>query len=367
MKDLLAKIRKALPVQKCQLATEVHGQVTMVLLSLKMQLNQIDQTPSNLLSSADIATFEKQLDEVEVILSELESLLSGLDIKEIKHIRQNIEKDYAEILEIWKFYEILNPDGRTYTADYDGTAEAGNHGKNSPAGTDFTGQKFTIPTLPEVFSFLRPAKMKLYLQMEKDGLEPKLQITPIALNIRTLAQKIDAKRQQLKICASDAYVWDEIKDTKLQYAPTSIKAIKGGMEIEIKGGKSKSEWIIENQGYLIDLVPTKQELEADPAIQKDQLGDVNYTPVQAERYLTKAKQAGYSPMSYESLLLAQMRAIKVGKPLHKSDFTSLLDSNLRSSHGSTMGCWSKDRVYLARCYGNNRSDLLRLRSTVRVK
>lgn len=364
MKRLLTKIRSASPKQKCQLADEVYVQVTMVLQNLYKQLNQT--APAGF-SAIHIVSFEQPLDEIEEIFNGLENLLSSLDSKEIARIRENIEKDYNETLEIWKFYEILNPDDKTYTADYDGRAEAGQHGKNSPAGPDFTGQKFAIPTLPEILNRLKPAEMKLYRQMEKEGLQPKLQIAPIAFNIRTLGQKINAKRAELKINTSDTYVWNNIKDSELLYAPTSIRAIKGGSEIKITGGQSKSSWIKQNQGFLIDLVPTKPELTADPAIQKDQQGNTNHNAVQTEKHAAKAKHAGYTPMSYESYLSAVMRAIKAGKPLEDDTFTLLLDSNLIDTEILASGCWASGCVSLYGGNAVNQSVNLHLRSSVRLK
>ncbi len=127
--------------------------------------------------------------------------------------------------------------------------------------------------------------------MEYLGLEPKLQITPIALQISTLGKKIDAKRAKLKISPSDTFVWEDIKDEDLLYAPTSIKAINGYEGIEIEGGKTKSQWIKDNKGFLIDIVPTKENLEADPKIQKDQAGQINHDALQADQYATKSYQS----------------------------------------------------------------------------
>lgn len=362
MKNLLSKIRSATPDEKCQLATEVHGHVTMVLQNLEKQLDQIAPTD---LSTSDISTLDQPLDEMEAVLNELENLLNSLDSKEITRIHQNIEKDYKETIEIWKFYEILNPDGKTYTADYDGRAGAGRHGKNSPAGTDFTGQKFKIPTLQEVLSCLKPADMKLYRQMEKEGLQPKLQITPIAFNIRTLGQKIDSKMSTLKINATR--IREEINDNELQYAPTNIKAINGGREIEIIGGQSKSDWIKQNQGFLVDLIPTKQILDINTATQKPLAGSHDFYAAQAEKNATKAKEAGYTPMSYESYLLAQMRALKAKKPLDEMSVTLLLCSNSKNRQNLACGFWNGEQVSLGMDLTMNRTSRLYLRPSVRLK
>lgn len=364
MKQLLAKIQSASSDQKCQLALEVYGHVTMVLQSLEKQL---EKTAPSDHSTADIAAMDHSLDEIEAILDTIENFLNELDPEKIKRIQENIERDYAETLKLWTFYEILNPDGKTYTADYDGRAEAGSHGQNSPAGPDFTGHKFAIPTLQEILARLSPAQMKLYQQMKRQGLKPKLQLTPIALNIHTLAQKIDAKRAKLKINNNDTYVREDIKDSELQYAPTSIKAIKGGKEIEIIGGQTKSTWIKQNQGVLVDLVPTKQYLGADSSIQTDPQSNA----AQAEKYAAKIKRQGFTPMSYESYLLAQMRAVKAAKPLEdwRQSKTSslLLDSSLKDTQCLTYGFWVGGCISLNRGSTSDANDFLRLRSTVRLK
>ncbi len=300
--------------------------------------------------SPNIEVSDRILDEMEEVLAELEGLLYGLNSKEAKRIKANLEKDYAECLKLGKFYEWLNKDGQSYTADY----------------AEFAGQTIVIPTIKDLQARLKPTHLKLYQKMEKEGLEPKLQITPIALQISTLGKKIDAKRAELKINVDDTYVWDAIREADLHYAPTTVQAVKGGNVIKITGGKTKSQWIKDHSGILIDIIPTKPHLEADPQIQKDSEGKAYCYGLQAEKYAKKSKQNGFTPISYESYLLAQMRALKVGEPLETVTHCLLLDSNLPEDKTLAIGYWFDDFVYL---YGNStslRDDYLRWRDTVRI-
>lgn len=273
-----------------------------------------------------------------------------LSAAEAKRIKQTLEKDYDDSIQTMTFYDLLNPDGRTYTADY----------------AEFTGQKFPLPTKSEILSRLTPKNLKLYQKMEIQGLQPKLQITPIAFKIRTLAQKLDAKKAGMEN-TGNTYICEEIKDEELQYAPTSIKASPDGQEIQITGGLTKSQWIRKNAGLLIDIVPLKPEMSVDPKIQNAKDGTtINYNAFLAEKYAAETKKAGFTPMSYESYLLAQMQAIKAGAPLESINYSLLLDSNLKPPQHLACAGWNGVNVSLDKDISAIRDDSLRLRASVRV-
>lgn len=291
---------------------------------------------------------------------------NSLDEKSIEKIFEDLEKQYEEQVEVWKFYNLAKenkekPGTYFYEGSYDGSKEASGKGEN------FANMKFQLPTFHEVVRKFTKKEVKLYKEMLEQGLEPQLQITPIAMNIRDLAKKIDAKREDLKINKNDTYISRKMKDEELQYAPTSVRAIQNGKRIEIRGGKGKSEWIKENKGYLIDIVPMKRDLEADESIQKDKKsGKVNYNAVQAENYFQKLKKAGLVSMGFESYLLAQMRALKAGKPIETDTGTLLLDSGLTDSQFLAVGRWGVAGVLLDGSDADGQFVALRCRGAARV-
>lgn len=318
---------------------------------------------------------------------------------EVIEIQEDLEKDYQRSIETLQFYgkkdpetdefqpflqeDPENPGTYFYEADYDGSGETipdpadPTKRIENPVAEDFSGKHFTMPTFPEMLSWLTTDQVKLYNEMKEQGLEPKLQLAPIAMNIRTMGQMIDAKRAELEINTSDTYVWDGIKDHELIYEADEFKAIDDGKKLQVSGGKSKSKLISEHNGWLIDIVSTKQNLEADEDkktmldVDVDRGGEsteVEYTNAEkTEKYMEDCKERGYNGLSYETYLTAQMDALRNKKPLEERGFTILPASSLTNQDIVAYGFWNDDRVDLDRYGAYDRLDNLRFRRSVRVK
>ncbi len=269
-------------------------------------------------------------------------------------LKESLERAHAEELEKWHWYGVLetNENGQlTYKADYDGSHEEGNTGEN------FTGQSFEAPTIQEVLTQLTTLQIELIKEMEAAGEEPRLQLTPLALNIRTLTGKLDAKKSEIgEPLADDTFVWDEIKDEELLYEASSFKASQDGKELHITNGLTKSQYIKKYKGWAIEIVATKQNLE-------DTKEGTNAR--KTEKYMQEFIPKGYRGLTYESYLSAQMQRLKTdpAKPLDKNTFTILPDSGLTEQQNIVGACWCADQVVLC---GHIADLLLRCRRSVRV-
>lgn len=343
MKSLLAKIRAGKPEQLCQLTNEVYSQIGAWLSDMDNQLNNSSQ-------AFDIVQLDESLNMTESVIDALNNLL---DVERVKKI---LAKDYQECLDLGRFYEWLNPNGQTYTADY----------------AEFNGHEFTIPSWQEVLGSLKETDFQKYLEMEKAGLHPKLQITPIAFQIHTLAEKINARipqlQGQLRSVMENTFVFQNIKDKYLRYGPTIVQASKDGQQVHLDGYKGKSDWIKENKGILVDIMPTIENPKPDITIRRKPSGDVNTTSIQAEKYHAKVIANGLTPLSYESYLLAQMRSIRRGKPLDSDGpYTLLLDSSMDDKESVSAGSWWETRVALSVGRTSDHEDEICCRASVRVK
>lgn len=283
--------------------------------------------------------------------------LNMSELTRLKEVMKSLAGDYENQLELLVENNVLEKGKTRYISDYNGAEEKGGE------GNDFRGHSFEIPKLNEIFGWLTADQIELYKEMEKEGLEPKLQLTPIGLNIRTLASKID--EHQTMPNQNKIYINDKIIDAKLKYAPTGYDASEPE-KLKTKGGKSKSEYIQENKGWLIDIVATKQDIDPDPNIGKDSKGN-EYTYAQkTTMYDKKLKARGMQGLTYESYLIAQMRALKERKPLEKSTWTILPDSSIDNEDFVSVASWVSARVNLDFSYAGYRSRYLRCRPSVRV-
>lgn len=316
---------------------------------------------------------------------------------EITEVQAELQLQYQHAIETLQFYgkkdpeteefqpllqeDPENPGTYFYEADYDGSGETAPDPMDTskrienPAAENFSGKRFDMPTFTEVLSWLTVDQVKLYKEMKEQGLEPQLQLTPIALSIRTMGQMIDAKRDELEINTSDTYVWDGIKDHELIYEADGFKAREDGKKLEITGGKSKSQWIHENQGWIIDIVATKQNLEADEDkktilhVGRDgRSEEVELTNAEkVEKYMADSKLRGYHGLGYETYLTAQMGGLRNRKPLEEQYFTVLPDSSLTNPDIIAYGDWNDDYVHLDGDFADTRNVNLRYRRSVRVR
>ncbi len=311
---------------------------------------------------------------------------------EVREIQEDMERDYNRSVETLKFYDKLpNPSDPSklisapllqedpekpgkyyYVADYDGRnemitdpADATKRIPN-PDAVNFVGRKFTMPTCTEVLSWLTVDQARLYNEMKSQGLEPKLQLSPIAMNIRTMGRRIDAKRAELGINKNDTFVWDGIKDNELVYEADKFEAIEGGRKLKITGGKSKSQWINEHNGWTVDIVATKEDIDAD-SDKKSESG-VEFTSAEKmEKYMADSRRRGYRGLGYETYLTAQMDALRRGKPLEKLYNTALPESSLNIKDLIALGYWAGDRVLLSGSYADDQDGGFRFRRSVRVR
>jgi hypothetical protein len=296
---------------------------------------------------------------------------------EVEEIAEILKQDYLDEIAKWQWYTLMksdffdpenpnkteeipilqedpeNPGRYSYTANYNGKPEADGQGEN------FTSQEFTMPTLNEVLSMLTPEHVKLYKEMQEAGEEPKLQLVPVALQIRTLGQAINAKRDRIKINTEDTYVWDEINDHQLIYEPTTFVATSDGRKLQTSGGIGKSQFIKQNQGWTIEIIPTVQSLtEKKPGTNAQK----------TEQFMSEVISKGYRGCTFESNLSAQMTALKKTppEPLETQSYTIVPDSSLTDQGIIAAARWSGDQVRLDWNGARSDDDNLRFRRLVRV-
>ncbi len=323
---------------------------------------------------------------------------------EVREIQEDMERDYNRSVETLKFYDKLpdptdpaklisapllhedpeKPGKYYYLADYDGRNEIitdpADSTKRIPihSAENFTGKKFTMPTCAEVLSWLTVDQVRLYNEMKSNGLKPKLQLSPIALNIRTMGRRIDAKRAYLTFSTDNTCILDNIKDDELVYEAESFKAIEAGKKLQITGGKSKSQWIKDNNGWAIDIVATKQNLDPDAdkktkTITVDgRTTEVELTNAEkTEKYMQEFRANGYGGLSYETYLTAQMNALRAGKPLERFDdywpWTILPESLLHKQEIIAYGRWLGFFIHLKWIDAGEKSNGFRTRRSVRVR
>lgn len=262
-----------------------------------------------------------------------------------------------------------------YEADYDGSTEAGGSGEN------FAGEKFTLPGFEEILKRLTANQIKLYNEMKEKGLAPALQLTPIAMSIRTLGEMIDAKREELIINTSDTFVWEEIKELDIEalkeqellYDAENFEAIEDGYKLRVSRGKSKSAIIRENQGWVINFVATKQNFDEDEDKKAKTVkigeitGEIGLSNAgKIAMYMKEAQEKGYTGLGYESYLTAQMEALRNGQPLDSSQYTILPNSTFTNYEIIASGYWCGDHVFLDNEIVDINNEYIRFRCSVRV-
>lgn len=304
---------------------------------------------------------QQLLKESEKLSQELQELFNQIKFPE--KIKESLTAEYKKCIEDMKWYELIKEDKERgefyYEADYDGTNEEDENG-NQVKGKNFEGHKYKMPKLKDILNKLTVKQIKLIQEMEANGLKPKLQLTPIGYNIKTIAGKLDAKKDEIGgLFTYETYVWKEKLDQELIYEAKSFKASNDGKKKYVKEGLTKSQYIKKYKGWVIDIVATKQEMEEEKPGTNAQ---------KTEAFMQEAIQKGYRGLSYESYLLAQMQALKVDpqKPLDTVNFTILPESSLTDSRLIARAYWDFGQVSL-RGYCSDYDNLcLRLRGSVRV-
>ncbi|MBD3330010.1 hypothetical protein GF354_00600 [Candidatus Peregrinibacteria bacterium] len=280
---------------------------------------------------------------------------------ELNRIRLILALDYQDSIETLNHYELLTPDN-SYTPDYEYT------NPEKPEQNFNRKEPYPMPTLAQIFENLSEEQLLLYKKMEEQGLKPRLQLTPIGLTLRKLKKQIDSHKELEN--QNNTTMWDDIQGHQLIYASKEFSVGRnsdGDDTLEKEGGISKAEWITRNDGWLVDIVATNQDFEADKKLQQDGNGRWLTLGQQAVNFHNQFQKEGYSHISYEAYMLAQMRAILEGKPLEEYSWTILLDSLTENEKLVSYGFWNRYHVGLCYSGANLRYNSgLRCRRSVRV-
>ncbi|MFC1616373.1 hypothetical protein ACFL21_04480 [Patescibacteria group bacterium] len=247
-----------------------------------------------------------------------------------ENITKKLTLDYQECQEILNFNELLDEDGQSYTGDYVNPNDE---------SEDFRDIKFEMPTIKEVLSWITPEQFEVYEQMERDGLEPKLQLTPIAYDLSTFGNKFDKHKRTNTERRS--FICSINKKNEFIYDPEGYET-ESFIKVKAIGGKNKAEWIEENEGWLVEIIATKQIIEPDRDIEnaKDSQGIWLKICNGVKRYFDKLKEKGLSGLCCESYIMAQMRAEYEGKPLDNGKYYTVFPSILfKSKDRISIGYW----------------------------
>lgn len=305
---------------------------------------------------SSIVKINSMLDEVAA--SVRLSLPLAMDAKEVvpEGIRGNLERDYRRSVDNLEFYRVIK--NGAYKGDY----------------AEFKGLKFAVPKMKAVMEGMSANAIKLYKEMEVREEEPQLQLTPLALKIRTLGENIDDRRNKLKINAADTFAWAGIKEKQLIYQPGTFEVTNDGKSLIITGGKSKSELIKENSGWLVSIVATKPNLNVDPdKVEKEVLIDgqpqkIHLTTAEKTAlYMTEARLKGYEGLTYEAYMIAQMDATRRARSLDTLTYAMLTGACFTDQERLAYGDWNEDRPRLYGRLGALHVYGIRFRRSVRVE
>ena len=326
-----------------------------------------------------LGEFENPAADRQAMVKRSEELVQAMkDFQELLETQQLLPKlrqNYEENTKTAKFFGLIQenpekPGTYLYKGDYDGRKEPKDPAAGKSSGENFTDEKFEMPSFEEILKRLTSNEIRLYNEMQKAGLEPKLQLTPIAKTIRSLGEVINGGEGGIAVRILKINVWDGIKDEELKYQPDSFEAVENGKKLKITGGKSKSAWIRENDGWLIEIVATKTELVADDDKKTRPGTDTEFTNAEkTSLYMKKALEKGFRGLTYESYLMAQMGALRKTppEPLEGRCWTILPDSCLTDQRFIANGHWYGGGVGLSGCHSGSQDERLRFRSSVGVK
>jgi len=275
------------------------------------------------------------------IISNLEKL--SIDVKllhqELKHqvefgdILEKLTQDFEDNVKTQLYFNTIiknpeQPGAYQYIADYDGTNEAGGKGQ------DLRNKVYMMPTLEEVLDLMNPKETQQYRQMLKKNLEPKLQITPLAYNIDTLTKKIDDKNGKISVLNRETTFENEIHGNEFLYDFETLRSTDNGRKLTVTGGKSKSSFIQENNGWLIEIIPMKENIAPEIDKEKELTGRFRTHGERAELYFNELQSHGEVSLNFESYLIAKMNSLNVSssgnsprpKELESKSLTMLLGS-----------------------------------------
>ncbi len=263
-------------------------------------LDESETRMESLLNSDIIFLFEKRLAEE-----------SDMKLEELRDLKVVLIENWNNCRQTMEFFGLIAENRGVYLADYDGSREVGGEGKN------LIGTLYQFPNFGQIFRRLRPEHLKGFLLMLKLGMEPQLQVTPIAYKMETLLSKLRGKKNQSVDNQKKPLVREVRKLTSFnenehyydlgEVLITAQKARGTNVSVSFGGSLSKSQWIEVNKGFLVEIVATKPYLLAGlksasgtNAVEMLQLG------------LSEFKKKGFFPKSLESHLFMLMGQIKAG-------------------------------------------------------
>lgn len=237
---------------------------------------------------------------------------AGLSLSEYLRIKERLAQDYE------KSKIDLNALGILWSTK-------GNdwqyHGDFLPQDNRFAddgkSNNWLLPSFEKVVEGLTPEQLKMFLEMEEWGVEPRLQITPIDLKLETLQTFLLAGAS--KFGHSDLLdkveIMSDVAERDLYYDVKDLNNVQGD-EIQIEGGVLKWPWIGANRGYVLDIVSTKPWLLSELKLSSKQAG----VSRPRSTFPTSAKVAaetfkylrpkGYSFLSYETTMIGRWHEIR---------------------------------------------------------
>jgi hypothetical protein len=307
MKELVKKIAGKKGAMRCRPIAEAYLVVQQELAKLEGKISE--RSEFSLLHER-LDQVEEVLDECFVSLIQLEksevSLFkeAGLSLSEYLRLKEKLNEDYDQAkIDLNALNALWSTNGKDwqYAGDF--------LPQDNRFAEDGKSNNWILPTIKEVIGGLKPEQLRMYLEMEKWGVEPKLQITPIDLKLDTL--------KTLLLTGAEDYgystVLDEIKippdidEKELQYDVKNLTNPRGH-QIELEGGVLKWPWIGGHRGFLFDIVSTKQWVLPELRGKMDSR-DFASAQLAAETF-KKLSPKGYSFLSYEAYLINRWQEIR---------------------------------------------------------
>jgi len=273
--------------------------------------------------------------EVERTREAVEQEIHIVSLSDLERVLIQMALDYKRQISVLREYGVLNEGTHSYISDYDG----------------LNGNEYEIPTYEQILEWLTPEQIEEYCAMQKEGLCPRLQCTPIGYKIDTLIRKIESYAPLDNMRKTiDPFVYGrgilEADEESFLYDPHYYKYMSNPLVLSPVGSQSKFDLIIKNRGWLVDIVATVQDLK--------EIEEEGVVGCRMSATYNKMKKKGRCGLSYESYLIAQMRAMKELKPLDvgvdgESRFTLLPNSDHSSSRIPNLAddsdiCWPHTSV-----------------------
>lgn len=214
-------------------------------------------------------------------------------LKGVEKIKLQLIIDYKYQIDALRLFKIIEEDNLFYTADYKPAFDGG----VIPNIEQSEDKQYYIPSISKIFEWFTDDKQKIYKEMLDLGCVAKLQLTPIGLSLQTFLDRANEVTIDNK-----SVITPQVKNANLIYAPEFYNVDENSI-ISMRGGKTKREYIKENDGWVVDLVFKKFnsyskfsfELESDNSI-ASKLANFKF-------WLMQKKMVG---LSFESYVVLKM-------------------------------------------------------------